>query len=154
KSTSLPQANFRISEGPTRSRAAGVTIVLGPIRILRFSRMASRTSASHTNSAGFGAGSEGVSCGASQPYPPGGRRWVRKRSTTSAAMPETTEDVTGAAGVQPQDGPLATAAFAAVPLAADTAIPRDARYFSTAEITAPRSIGPTCGLTGADGAAL
>ena len=32
-------------------------MVLGPIIILRFSRMAVRTSASHTKSTGFGAGS-------------------------------------------------------------------------------------------------
>ena len=38
------------------SRADGVTIVFGPIKILRFSLMASRTSASHTKSTGTGAG--------------------------------------------------------------------------------------------------
>lgn len=38
------------------SRADGVTIVFGPIKILRFSLIASRTSASHTKSTGTGAG--------------------------------------------------------------------------------------------------
>jgi hypothetical protein len=50
------QTNTRIS-GLAKSRAAGVTIVFGPIKILRFSRMALRTSASQTKSTGFGAGS-------------------------------------------------------------------------------------------------
>ena len=46
----------RISEGPAKSRADGVTMVFGPTQILRFARIASRTSASQTKSTGFGSG--------------------------------------------------------------------------------------------------
>ena len=141
KSTLLPQsyANTRISEGPARSRADGVTIALGPIYILRFSRMAARTSYSQTKSTGFGAGGAGgwgagpmghpAALGhsaASQPYPPAAfpedgppPRRARKRSTTSA-------DTLGAAGLadsQEHEGP--PGAFAGA--AAATATPREAR---------------------------
>ena len=139
----LPQsyANTRISEGPAKSRADGVTIVLGPMYILRFSRMAERTSSSQTKSTGFGAGGAGglgtaTSIGhsvASQPYPPDGEpapRRARKRSTTLA-------DTLAAGGwVEPQEHEWPSAAFAgadAVPgepdagLGEPAAMPREAR---------------------------
>src|SRR5215472_12579619 len=54
-----PCATTRISEGAARSRADGVTMVLGPMAIFRFSRMAARTSASQTKSAGCNASGGG-----------------------------------------------------------------------------------------------
>jgi len=122
-----PCANTRISEGPARSRAEGVTMVFGPIAILRFSLIAARTSASHTKSTGAGGGVAAPGPAAagspvSQPNPPFGAdaaRRDKKRSTTSAATFETTDCVTTpAAGSQEQDGPAA---------APDTAMPREAR---------------------------
>ena len=66
-------------------------MVFGPTAILRFSRMAARTSASHTKATGWGGGSvsggaEGTGpCVFSQLYPPellDPLRRERKRSTT------------------------------------------------------------------------
>ena len=113
----MPQvfASTRISEGPASSRADGVTIVFGPMTIFRFSRIAARTSASHTKLTGFstggaaGVGSVGH-CGASQPYPLLGgslARRARNRSTTSAATLGITDEA-GAAGFgvsHAHDGP-------------------------------------------------
>ena len=100
-----PCATTRISEGAARSRADGVTMVLGPMAIFRFSRMAARTSASQTKSAGCNASGGGSALkGAGiaeldEPAPevvsqlnpvfsPADRR-ERNRSTTSAARCET-----------------------------------------------------------------
>ena len=80
-------------------------MVFGPMVILRFSRMAARTSASHTKAAGCGGGSAfagAASAGpsvSSQLYPPEllePLRRERKRSTTPAAALATTDCVTGA----------------------------------------------------------
>ena len=132
-------------------------MVFGPTAILRFSLIAARTSDSHTNVTGRGGGLAGAGVtGAgtsefSQLYPPDllePPRRERNRSTTPAAGLATTEGVTGA-GVwaHPHEGPPP----------AVTAIPRDARYRSTACVIAPRSAGlpPTAvAVTDGEGAWL
>lgn len=119
-----PYANTRISKGLAKSRAEGVTIVLGPINIFRFSRIAARTSASQTNAttsgdACTGAGCGGDDCGADEDAVPAPGfvsqlkpvfalvledtpRRERNRSTTSVATFGTAPCETGAVVVMPR----------------------------------------------------
>src|ERR1035438_3189312 len=91
----MPQAfaSTRISEVPTRSRADGVTIVFGPIWILRLSRIASRTSSSQTTlTGGGGAANDGGGAAlmghsvVSQPGVALVRRAPERASTSAAAF--------------------------------------------------------------------
>src|SRR5689334_6200150 len=111
--------------------------------------MACRTSASQTKSTGcgFGGGAgEGAAAGGcagalalvSQLYPPEpveAPRPASRRSTTSAATLAMVDSFVGAGVEHPQEDPAAAAL-------ADTATPRDARYFSTAATIAERSTEP------------